>query len=156
MLKLPRLNLPKYDFKIRLEDGRYKIFDEIRNFFVMLTPEEWVRQNVVAHLITALNYPKNKISNETQIEYNNLRKRCDTIVYDADFKPIMIVEYKSVSIAVTQKVFNQIAVYNQKLFVPYLLVSNGLAHFFCKVDFEKKSYCFAENILDYKQIVGSV
>jgi hypothetical protein len=154
MLKLPQLNLPEYDFKIRFENGRHNIFDVIRNAFVALTPEEWVRQNVVAHLITALNYPSNRISNETLIEYNNMKKRCDTIVYDTDFKPIMIAEYKSTNVALTQKVFNQVAVYNQKLLVPYLLVSNGLSHFFCKVNFEKKCYSFSENILDYKRVIG--
>ncbi|MDR3327010.1 MAG: type I restriction enzyme HsdR N-terminal domain-containing protein [Prevotellaceae bacterium] len=152
MLKLPQLNLPQYEFKIRLDNEKYVIFDFIRNKTVALTPEEWVRQNVVLHLINALNYPPNKISNETSISFNRLSKRCDTVIYDTDFKPFIIAEYKSPRIEITQKVFDQIAVYNQKLFVPYLLVSNGLTHFFCKVNFECKKYVFFENIPDYREL----
>jgi hypothetical protein len=150
MLELTKLNFPEYQFNIRFEDESYKIFDSVRNIFVALTPEEWVRQNVVCHLIDALNYPKNRISNECSIEYNKLSKRCDTVIYDSEFKPLIICEYKKPKIEISQKTFDQIAIYNCKLNVPYLLVSNGFNHFFCKVDFEARRYIFSENIPDYK------
>ena len=149
----PKLNLPDYKFNIRSDGENYKIFDRIRNIFVVLTPEEWVRQNIVNHLITELNYPKNRISNESSIYYNNLSKRCDTIVYDDKFKPFVICEYKSYKIEIFQKVFDQIATYNCELNVPYLLVSNGLTHFFCKVDADAKRYVFAEKIPNYCELL---
>ena len=150
--QLPKLNLPDYKFNIRLENENYRIFDQIRNIFVALTPEEWVRQNVVNHLIADLNFPKNRISNETSISCNNLSKRCDTIIYDENFEPFIICEYKSHKVEITQKVFDQIAIYNSKLNVPYLLVSNGLTHLFCKVDADNKRYVFAEKIPNYSEL----
>jgi len=151
--KLIKLNLPDYNFNIRLENENYKIFDRIRNIFVALTPEEWVRQNVVNYLITDLNFPKNRIANESSITYNNLSKRCDTIIYNANFEPFVICEYKSHKVEITQKVFDQIAIYNCKLNVPYLLISNGLTHFFCKVDADTKRYIFAEKIPNYFELI---
>jgi hypothetical protein len=148
----PKLNLPDYKLNVRFDGENYRIFDNIRNTFVALTPEEWVRQNVINHLITELNYPKNRISNETSLLYNHLSKRCDTIIYDGDFNPFVICEYKSYKIKISQKVFDQIAIYNCKLNVPYLLVSNGLTHFFCKVDAETKRYIFAEKIPNYFEL----
>jgi len=153
-IMFPKLNIPEYQFKIRGENENYKIFDRIRNIFVALTPEEWVRQNVVNHLISNLNYPKNRIANETSISYNNLSKRCDTIVYDTNFEPFIICEYKSYKIDISQKVFDQIAIYNCKLKVPYLLVSNGMTHFFCKVESDAKRYLFAEKIPDYNELTA--
>ena len=150
--RLIKLNLPDYKFNIRLEGENHKIFDPIRNIFVALTPEEWVRQNVVNHLITELNFPRNRIANENSISYNNLSKRCDTIIYDENFEPFVICEYKSYKINISQKVFDQIAIYNCKLNVPYLLVSNGLTHFFCKVDTKNKRYVFTEKIPDYLEL----
>ncbi|MDR1544424.1 MAG: type I restriction enzyme HsdR N-terminal domain-containing protein [Prevotellaceae bacterium] len=155
MLELPKLNLPEYQFNIRCEEKNYKIFDIIRNAFVALTPEEWVRQNVVQHLIDALNFPKNRISNETSILYNKLSKRCDTVIYDSEYQPLAICEYKKPQTDISQKVFDQIAIYNCKLNVPYLLVSNGFFHYFCKVDFEAKRYLFSENLPDYKLLCKS-
>jgi len=146
------LNLPP--FEVRLKEGKNgtEIFDRIRKKYVSLTPEEWVRQHFVEFLIEQKKYPQNKISNETSICYNNLNKRCDTIVYDNDFKPLAIVEYKSPKVKITQKVFDQILVYNQKLNVPFLSVSNGLAHIFCKIDLENSKISFFEQIPDYKDI----
>ncbi len=143
------MNLPNFEFKIRKENDKYQIFDRIRQTFVALTPEEWVRQNVVSHLIENLSYPVNRIANEVSISYNNLRKRCDSIVYDAHFRPLVIAEYKAQSVELTQKVFDQASVYNQRLNVPYLLISNGTTHLFCCV--EKR--CFFEQIPDYRALV---
>ncbi len=146
------LNLPYYEQKVRLNGAKQQIFDPIRRRWVALTPEEWVRQNMISHLTNALHVPETRLSNETPISFNGLSKRCDTVVYDADLQPLMIVEYKAPTIEITQKVFDQIAVYNLKLQVPYLLVSNGLTHIFCKVDCENKRYLFSPEILDYNQL----
>ncbi|HPO48376.1 MAG TPA: type I restriction enzyme HsdR N-terminal domain-containing protein, partial [Paludibacteraceae bacterium] len=108
------LNLPKYTFKIKRIDNKYTIFDCIRKRYVALTPEEWVRQNVVQYLITEKNVPQTRISNETSITFNGLSKRCDTIVYDKNFAPLIIVEYKAPSIPLSQATFDQVAVYNLK------------------------------------------
>ena len=143
------LNIPYYEQKIRLNGGKRQIFDAVRRRYVALTPEEWVRQNMVSHLVSALHVPATRISNETPIMFNGLSKRCDTVVYDAHLQPLMIVEYKAPTIEITQKTFDQIAVYNLQLQVPYLLVSNGLQHIFCRVDWVNQRYVFRPEIPDY-------
>src|SRR5574344_124510 len=147
------LNLPTYSFKIKSVGTKQQIFDPIRRRYVALTPEEWVRQNMIVHLLTALHVPKTRLGIEVPITFNGLTKRCDTVVYDNDLRPLMIVEYKATTIDLTQKVFDQIAVYNLQLQVPYLLVSNGLTHLFCKVDLENKRYLFNPEPLDYSQLL---
>lgn len=147
------MNLPDFEFKIKKENEKYQIFDRIRRTFVALTPEEWVRQNVVNHLIENLAYPANSIANEVSITYNKLKKRCDSIVYDDDFAPIVIAEYKAESVEITQTVFDQASVYNKKLNVPYLLISNGLVHLFCYVDRDNKKLLFFEQIPDYQSLI---
>lgn len=149
---MTRLNLPSYSFKIKSVGDKQQIFDSIRRRYVALTPEEWVRQNMVAHLIETRHVPQMRISNETTIKYNGLTKRCDTVIYDANLKPLMIAEYKATTIELTQLVFDQIAIYNLKLEVPYLLVSNGLQHIFCKVDTVNKCYQFYPDVFDYSQL----
>lgn len=125
------LNLPRYPFKIKEENDKLHIFDIIRKRFITLTPEEWVRQHFVQFLIEELNYPAGKIGNEIGFKVNGLTKRCDTVVYDNYGKPLIIVEYKAPKIPINQSVFDQIFVYNTKLNVPYLFVSNGMNHFVC-------------------------
>ena len=147
------LNLPTYPLKIKSVADKQQIFDCVRRRYVALTPEEWVRQNMVAHLIEAIQVPKTRLSNETSITYNGLTKRCDTVVYDDTYKPLMIVEYKAPTIELTQLVFDQVAVYNLELQVPYLLVSNGLKHIFCKVDIANKRYLFHPEILSYSELL---
>ncbi|HQC05089.1 MAG TPA: type I restriction enzyme HsdR N-terminal domain-containing protein [Paludibacteraceae bacterium] len=146
------LNLPKYTFKIKRIDNKYTIFDCIRKRYVALTPEEWVRQNVVQYLITEKNVPQTRISNETSITFNGLSKRCDTIVYDKNFAPLIIVEYKAPTIPLSQATFDQVAVYNLKLDVKYLLLSNGMQHIFCKVDVAAKRFEFISEIPDYSEL----
>lgn len=148
-----QLNLPYYPLKIRDVSDKRQIFDCIRRRYVALTPEEWVRQNMVAHLIESLGVPSTRISNETPIIYNGLVKRCDTVVYDAALQPLMIVEYKAPTVEITQRVFDQIAVYNLRLQVPYLLASNGLTHIFCKVDLQNKRYLFRPDLPHYEELL---
>lgn len=150
-----KLNLPAYNFKIKTVGTKQQIFDRIRRRYVTLTPEEWVRQNMITHLIEALEVPPTRLSNETTITYNGLIKRCDTVVYDENYKPLMIVEYKAPHVPLTQAVFDQIAVYNLNLQVPFLLVSNGLTHIFCKVDVANKRYLFNPDILSYSNLLAT-
>lgn len=147
------LNLPYYPLKVKSVADKRRVFDRIRRRYVALTPEEWVRQNMVSHLIESLGVPPTRISNETPIAFNGLTKRCDTVVYDADLRPLMIVEYKAPTVEITQRVFDQIAVYNLRLQVPYLLASNGLNHIFCKVDLQNRRYLFQPGLPRYEDLL---
>ena len=127
------LNLPDYSALLKIKAKEKLIFDPLRSKFVTLTPEEWVRQNIVQHL-SALGFPVGLMASEHPIEYNGLRKRCDVVIFDRQARPRIIVECKAPSVAITQKVFDQIATYNLRLQVTYLIVTNGLHHFCCKID----------------------
>src|SRR3989339_1264565 len=131
------LNYPQYQFRLEETDGKIKIFDELRKLWLILTPEEWVRQHVVKYLIQEKKYPASLIAIEAGIEVNKLKKRCDIVVFDNTGTPKMIVECKAPEIKITQKVFDQIASYNMKLKVDFLLITNGLKNFCCEIDYEK-------------------
>lgn len=143
------LNLPSYEFKITERNGKRLIFDTLRRKYVALTPEEWVRQHVVQFLINYKGYPKGLLANEVQVALNGTRKRCDTVVYDTSLKPRMIVEYKAPSVEITQAVFDQITRYNMVLHVEYLLVSNGIQHYCCWIDYTTGQYHFLQEIPAY-------
>lgn len=143
------LNLPVYTPKVVEKEGKHFIFDPVRNKYVALTPEEWVRQHFVNYLISNKGYRKELIANEVQVKLNNTSKRCDTVVYNRFLTPLIIVEYKAPAINITSTVFDQIVRYNMALHVKYLIVSNGLRHFCCKIDYEKQTYIFLENIPEY-------
>ena len=149
---MERLNLPAYTFKIERMGNKYTIFDCIRRKYIALTPEEWVRQNVVQYLISEKHFPQTRINNEISIEFNGLQKRCDTVVYDNKFNPLMIIEYKAPHISLSQKTLDQAAVYNLKLNVKYLLLSNGKQHIFCKIDSANKRFEFIQEISDYSML----
>lgn len=125
------------------------IFDPVRRRNVALTPEEWVRQHFVNYLITEKKYPGELIANEVAISLNSLSKRCDTVVYNCFLEPLAIVEYKAPTISITQDVFEQIARYNITLHVKYLIVSNGLDHYCCEIDYENQTYHYLKEIPDY-------
>lgn len=122
------------------------IFDRCRKKHVALTSEEWVRQNFVEYLIKEKKYPSGLISNESTVSFNGLRKRCDTVIYNRDGLPEIIVEYKAPNVSITQNTFDQIAMYNFKLKVRYLIVSNGMNHFCCKIDYENMRYEFLREV----------
>lgn len=147
------LNLPGFDYKVTRKDGKPMIFDPLRRKYVALTPEEWVRQHFTNYLITEKEFPKDLLANEITINLHNTSKRCDTIVYNRFLAPIMIIEYKAPSVAVKEAVFDQIARYNFSLRVPYLVVSNGLEHFCCKIDYEAQSYGFLAHIPFYNELL---
>lgn len=149
-----KLNMPDYSDRIRLrkQDEQLQIFDSIRGKWLVLTPEEWVRQNTIIYISDTLKAPMTRIANEVTINYNGLTKRCDSIIYDDYGNPLIIIEYKRTDVAITQRVFDQIATYNLQLRVPYLIVSNGLQHHLCKVDFENRRYIFAEQWPKYNEL----
>jgi len=147
------LNLPPFDKKITKKDDKAFILDVIRRQYVALTPEEWVRQHFVHFLIEHKGYPQSLMANEVQLKLNGMSRRCDTVVYDRALRPRVIIEYKAPSVSITQRVFEQICRYNIVLQVDYLIVSNGLAHYCCKVDYANRSYTFVEDIPEYSNIV---
>ena len=153
---MQKLNLPEYsDVRICRDGDALKIFDRIRKKFVALTPEEWVRQNFVNHLIENLGYPESLIANERGIELNGTSRRCDTVVFDRYGLPAMIVEYKAPTVNITQEVFDQIVRYNLVLHARFLIVSNGLTHYCCQIDPSTGAYTFLPAIPDYEAVKGS-
>lgn len=147
------LNLPKYGIKIENENGHLTIFDVLRRKYVALTPEEWVRQHFVHYLIGHKGYPQTLMANEIQLAIGNKKLRCDSVLYDRSLKPRMIIEYKAPTVNITQKVFDQITVYNMLLHVDYLVVSNGIKHYCCQMDYDNQKYLFLEDIPDYQEII---
>jgi hypothetical protein len=145
------LNLPTYSFKIKSSENKYFIFDIIRKKYMVLTPEEWVRQHIIHYLIAEKNYPISLIAVEKKVTVNKLTKRTDILVFNAKGTPHIIVECKAPSIKITQDAFDQIARYNLKLEANYLIVTNGLTHFYAYMDLEKECYVFLENIPEYEQ-----
>jgi len=146
------LNLPSFDIKIKEDGSKKSIFDVIRRKYVALTPEEWVRQHFVHYLMEHLGYPKELLANEVEISLNGTSKRCDTVLYNRDLTARMIVEYKAPDIQITQQVFNQIMRYNMVLHVDYLVVSNGINHYCCKMDYTNNSYAFLKEIPHYDSL----
>jgi len=146
------LNLPQYDIKIGNDGERRTIFDVLRRKFVALTPEEWVRQHFVHYLIGHKGYPSAYMANEIELRMGDKRLRCDSVLYNKVLQPLMIIEYKAPTIKLSQRVFNQISAYNLLLHVDYLVVSNGLEHYCCKMDYANEKYLFLKDIPDYQKL----
>lgn len=146
------LNLPSFEAKVIRKDGRPAIFDFIRRRYVTLTPEEWVRQHFVHFLIEHKGYPRALMANEVQLKLNHTQKRCDTVLYRRDLTAQMIVEYKAPDVEITQAVFDQIGRYNLVLHVDYLVVSNGLQHYCCRMDYVQNRYQFLPDIPLYEKL----
>ena len=127
-----KLNLPLYTPALKKEEGKVWIFDIIRKKHIVLTPEEWVRQHFVHYMINDLKYPKSLFRIEGSLTYNKLQKRSDILVRDREGKPWMLVECKSPSIKLTQRAFNQIAVYNMTVGAKFIAVTNGMVHYCCE------------------------
>ena len=146
------LKLPAYDVKLRGTREKPEIFDFLRKRYVALTPEEWVRQHFTHWLIEHRGYPKGLLGNEIALKCGEKTLRCDSILYNHQAQPIMIIEYKAPTVPVTQRVFHQIAAYNLLLHVDYLVVSNGLQHYCCKMDYEHQRYDFLPEIPVYEAL----
>lgn len=149
---MQELNLPKYEIRIGRKDGRLTIFDFLRRRYVALTPEEWVRQHFTHFLVEHKSYPQGLLANEVELSVGDKSLRCDSVLYDRELRPRMIVEYKAPHIKLTQKVFQQIATYNLLLHVDYLVVSNGIEHHCVKMDYENEKYLFLKDIPEYKNL----
>lgn len=149
---MQQLSLPRYDFRIRENNGQQEIFDIVRHKFVALTPEEWVRQHFIRYLDQEKKVPLVMLAVEKSLTLNNLTKRTDILVHGTGGKPVMIVECKAPSVNISQKVFEQIGRYNLALKVKYLVVTNGLDHYCAAIDFRKKNFSFLEEIPDYAEM----
>jgi len=146
---MTNLNLPKYSFRIKNRENKLYIFDKIRKKDLLLTEEEWVRQNFVSYLHEDKKYPLSLIALEKQCKVNDLVKRTDILVFDKTGSPHIIVECKAPQIQISQDTFDQIARYNMKLNAAYLIVTNGLQHYFCQMDHKAMRYQFLKEIPDY-------
>ncbi|WP_417887177.1 type I restriction enzyme HsdR N-terminal domain-containing protein [Zunongwangia sp.] len=143
------LNFPTYNFRFKNSQNKIAVFDELRKKFIILTPEEWVRQHCVQFLIKEKNFPKSLINVEKQLKLGKLIKRYDIVVYNSDGSIHLIVECKAPHIKITQQVFDQIAQYNLTLNATYLMVTNGLSHYFCKMNYQEAKYEFLQEIPPY-------
>ena len=148
----PKLNLPEANLRISVDKGKELIFDTLRRKYVMLTPEEWVRQNFVSFLINYKGFLAGLMNNEVSLEQNGIKRRCDTLVSDRYGNPLVIVEYKAPNVEITQKVFDQIVRYNFVLKAKYLIVSNGLSHYCCAINYDRGNYCFLKEIPVYSDL----
>lgn len=149
---MEKLNLPPYPINVKQQDGRMMILDSQRRRFVTLTPEEWVRQHFVNYLINHLGYPSALLANEISLQCGKKQMRCDGVLFDNRGNARMLMEYKAPSVSITQKTFNQIVAYNMLLHVDYLIVSNGMKHYCCKINYEDGTYTFLEHIPEYKEL----
>ena len=147
-----KLNIPPFQMKLSGTQERPKILDVLRRKFVALTPEEWVRQHFIHFLIEHKGYPSALMANEVALSCGNKQLRADTVLYDRDLNARMIIEYKAPTIKITKRVFEQVTAYNFLLHVDYLIVSNGLTHYCCKMNYENNSYMLLTSIPDYKDI----
>ncbi len=147
-----KLNLPPYPIKLQEKDGKRMILDFLRRKYVALTPEEWVRQHFVHFLVDHKGYPQGLLANEVELKIGDKRLRCDTLLYNKEARPRMIIEYKAPTVALQQKTFDQISIYNHLLKADYLIISNGLQHYCCKMNIPQRSYCFLEDIPDYENL----
>ena len=149
------LNLPSYDVKLRGTQEKPEILDFLRKRYVALTPEEWVRQHFTHWLVEHKDYPQGLLGNEIALKCGDKTLRCDSILYAKDAQPQMIIEYKAPTVPLTQRVFSQISAYNLLLHVDYLVVSNGLQHFCCRMDYVHQTYQFLQDIPNYRELVFS-
>ena len=147
---MQRLNLPTYNFKVKNSQNKTLIFDKLRKKYVVLTPEEWVRQHFIHFLIEEKKYPVTLIAIEKQLIINNLKKRADILIFNRNGNPEIIIECKAPSTKISQETFDQIARYNLKLKATFLILTNGLSHFYCKMDFKNKTYLFLKEIPNYQ------
>ena len=149
---MQQLHFPYYNFRFKNSENKVSIFDEIRKKFIILTPEEWVRQHVVQFLMLEKKYPKSLINVEKVLKVNDLRKRYDVVVFNPDGTIFILVECKAPEIKIAQTTFDQIARYNLTLKATYLMVTNGLNHYFCQMDFENEKYQFLQDVPEYNRI----
>ena len=150
---LTPLNFPPFDVRTKAEGKRMLIFDIIRKKYVALTPEEWVRQHLIHYLIAEKNYPAVLISVEMPLKYALVNKRSDVLVHDRNGKPLMLAECKAPEVTITQRVFEQIAIYNLTIQAPCLMVTNGLQHYCLAAATDDSPVHFLNEIPDYEDLL---
>jgi hypothetical protein len=146
---MQQLNFPTYSFRFKNSENKVSIFDSVRKKFILLTPEEWVRQHVVEFLLVEKKYPKSLINVEKIVKVNGMNKRYDAVVFNSDGSIFLLIECKAPEITIDQKTFDQIARYNLSLNAQYLMVTNGLNHYFCQMDFENEKYTFLKELPEF-------
>lgn len=146
---MQKLNFPQFEFRIKNSENKTRIFDIIRKKFVVLQPEEWVRQNLLHYLIKVKNFPTGHINVEKQIMVNGLRKRYDIVVYNNDGSLLLLAECKAPAVGISQEAFDQAARYNYPLKARYFVITNGINHYVCDVDYEREKYKFLAHIPDF-------
>lgn len=147
---MQQLNFPSFSFRFKNSENKVSIFDAIRKKFIIITPEEWVRQHVVQFLMIEKNYPKSLLNVEKVLQVNGLRKRYDIVVYNSDGTIHILIECKAPEVPISQSTFDQIAQYNMTLQSNYLMVTNGLNHYFCQMDNENEKYQFLTELPNYQ------
>ncbi len=146
---MDKLNLPEYQFRMKMENGKPLIFDAVRKRFVALTPEEWVRQNFIQYLKIEKKYPESLMAVEKQITVNKMMRRFDLLVYLRNGQPHLIAEFKAPNVKITQETFDQVVRYNMALRVERVIVSNGLQHFACQIDYANNSFVYLPEIPEF-------
>ena len=149
------LNLPTYSFSVKSEEGRSYIFDVFRKKYVLLTPEEWVRQHFLQYLVQDKGFPASLIAVEQEFHFNRMKKRTDILAYNRQGEAVLLVECKSPTVPVTRDVFDQIGLYNLTYKVPWLVVTNGMKHYCCRFDEANGEYSFTDRIPDWNEIYPS-
>lgn len=149
---MQQLNFPRFEFRLRKLEIRQEIFDPVRRKFVSLTPEEWVRQHLIAYLTLEKGYPVPMISVEKQLLLNKMPKRFDLVVFNRNATPLLLAECKAPGVEITEKAFDQAARYNMLLKAEYFLITNGIEHYTCRIDYDKKQYIFIEEIPHFDEV----
>jgi len=152
--KMQQLNFPHFEFKLRNLNNRQEIFDIVRHKYVSLTPEEWVRQHLISYLTQIKGYPVSVIGVEKQLMLNKMTKRFDLVVFKRNGSPLVLVECKAPGVEITEKTFDQAARYNMLLQAEYFLITNGLEHYSCRIDYQNKQYIFIEDIPHFDELAG--
>ena len=150
---MQKLNLPEYSFRIKTVVGKSLIFDSLRKKVVRLTPEEWVRQNFVQFLLNEKMYSLALMTVEALVKVNNNPQRADLVVFDRQGNPTMVVEFKAPEVKISQQTFDQIVRYNMQLKVKFLIVSNGMDHFCCSINYSDNSYAYLPEIPDFSSLL---
>ncbi|MEM9679722.1 MAG: type I restriction enzyme HsdR N-terminal domain-containing protein [Bacteroidota bacterium] len=144
------LNFPTFDYRLKNTENKVSIFDVVRKKFVRLQPEEWVRQHCIHYLINNKYYPISHINVEKELKINTLKKRYDIVIFKPDGSILLVVECKAPQVAIDQSTFDQIARYNMTLNADYLMVTNGINHYYCRMDLEAQHYHFLKELPEYK------
>ena len=150
---MEKLNFPVFSLHIKSRENKHFIFDLVRKKWLVLTPEEWVRQHCIHYLINEKGYPLGLIQVEKKLKVNKLEKRYDIVIFNKEGAINLLVECKRTNVPITQKTFDQIAQYNLTLNSKYLMITNGLDHYYCQMDFKQKRYIFLKDLPLFKSLV---